>query len=121
MESGRKAAKSSRLVTTTVLGAAFGVICMLLARYGGSEIALWPLGVSFLFHHAVLGFAIGASSLKMNWAAHGALWGALFGIFLAIGQVGGSLQPWIAFVLPFTWGFLIETLATKAFKQPQHC
>ncbi len=119
MKSGSKVTKTSRLVTTTVLGAVFGVICMLLSRYG-SQIPFWPLGVSFLLHHTVLGFAIGASSLKMNWAAHGALWGALFGIFLAIGNVGGPLQPWIAFALPVIWGFLIETLATKAFKQPQY-
>jgi hypothetical protein len=120
MESGTKVTKSSRLVTTTVLGAVFGVICMLMSRYGGSEVAFWPLGVSFLLHHTVLGFAIGASSLKMNWAVHGAFWGALFGIFLGIGQVGGPLQLWMPFVLPVIWGFLIETLATKAFKQPQH-
>jgi hypothetical protein len=111
--------KSSRLIITTLLGAVFGVICMLMSRYGGSEVAFWPLGVSFLLHHAVLGFAIGASSLKMHWAAHGVLWGALFGLFLAIGQVGGALGPWIAFFMPVVWGFLIETLATKAFKQPQ--
>ena len=119
MESGSKVTKSSRLVTTTVLGAVFGVICMLLSRYT-AEVAFWPIGVSFLLHHTVMGFAIGASSLKMNWAAHGAFWGALFGLFLAIGCVGGTLQPWIAFTLPVIWGFLIETLATKAFKQPQY-
>jgi uncharacterized membrane protein len=112
--------KSSRLVTTTLLGAIFGVICMLMSRYGGSEVAFWPLGVSFLLHHTVLGIAIGASSLKINWAAHGAFWGVLFGLFLAIGQVGGALQPWMAFILPVIWGFLIEALATKAFKQPQY-
>ena len=110
--------KTSRLVTTTILGAVFGVICMLLSRYT-AEVDFWPFDVSFLLHHTVLGFAIGVSSLKMNWAAHGAFWGALFGLFLAIGQVGGALEPWIAFVLPVIWGFLIETLATKVFKQPQ--
>ncbi len=120
MEPSSKVTKSSRLVTTTLLGAVFGVICMLFSRYGRSEVAFWPLGVSFLLHHTVLGFAIGSSSLKMNWAVHGVLWGALFGIFLAIGQVGGAIQPWIGFVLPVIWGFLIETLATKVFKQPQY-
>jgi hypothetical protein len=117
---GSKVTKSSRLITTTALGVVFGVICMMMSRYGGSEVAFWPIGVAFLLHHTVLGFAIGASSLKMNWVAHGALWGALFGIFLAIGQIGGAIQPWIAFILPVVWGFLIETLATKAFKQPQY-
>ena len=109
----------NRLAITTALGAAFGVICMFLSRYT-SDVAFWPVGVSFLLHHTALGFAIGASSLKMHWAAHGALWGAIFGVFLAISQVGGQLAPWIAFVMPVVWGFLIELLATKAFRQPQY-
>jgi hypothetical protein len=121
MESNSTLKKSSRLIITTIFGAVFGAICMLASRYGGSDVAFWPIGVSFLLHHTILGFAIGASSLKMNWAAHGALWGALFGVFLVIGQVGGPLQPiWIAFVLPVVWGFLIETIATKGFKQQQY-
>jgi len=111
--------KSSRLIITTVLGAVFGIICMLLSRYV-SGIAFWPIGVSLLLNHTVLGFAIGASSLKMNWAVHGIIWGALFGLFTAISQVGTTLSPWIVFVIVIIWGFLIETIATKAFKQPQH-
>jgi len=119
MASGSKVIKSSRLLTTTLLGVFFGIICMVMSRYGGSDVAFWPLGVSFLLHHTVLGFAIGASALRVNWVLHGIIWGALFGIFLAIGQVDGPLQPWMAFVLPVVWGFLIEVLATKLFKQPQ--
>ena len=110
--------KASRVIITMLLGLVFGVICMFLSKYT-ADIDFWPLGASFLLHHAVLGVAIGASALKMHWAAHGALWGALFGVFLAIGQVDGALEPWIAFVMPVVWGFLIETLATKVFKQPQ--
>ena len=111
-------AKPSRVITTTILGLVFGIICMLLSRYTAG-IAFWPLGVSFLLHHTVLGFAIGVSPLKMNWAAHGAFWGALFGVFLAVSVVGVVSQPWMWFVIPVIWGFLIETIATKAFKQPQ--
>lgn len=110
--------KSSRLVATTILGLVFGVICMLLARYT-AEVAFWPIGVSFLLHHTVMGFAIGASSLKTNWAAHGVLWGAIFGLFLAVSRVGAAPEPWAVFVLVVIWGFLIETLATKVFRQPQ--
>ena len=111
--------KASRLITTTLLGLVFGVICIFLSKYT-AEVDFWPLGVSFLLHHTVLGFAIGASALKMNWAAHGTLWGALFGIFLAIGVVGVVSNPWLFFVPPVIWAFLIETLATKVFKQPQY-
>ena len=111
--------KYSRLVTTTILGAVFGVICMLLSRYT-AQVAFWPIGVSFLLSHAVMGFVIGASWLKMNWAAHGALWGALFGLFLAISRVGAAPEPWLVFIVVVVWGFLIEALATKAFRQPQY-
>lgn len=110
--------KASRLVTTTLLGVLFGVICMLLSRYT-QGVDYWPLGVSFLLHHTVMGFAIGASLLRMNWAFHGVLWGALFGLFLAISRIGTTQVPWLIFVGPVIWGFLIETLATNVFKQPQ--
>lgn len=110
--------KASRLVTTTILGAVFGVICMLATRYI-SEVDFWPLGVAFLLHHTVLGFAIGASSLKMHWAAHGVLWGVLFGVLLGIVCIDVYPDPWMLFVMPVVWGFLIETIATKAFKRPQ--
>ena len=119
MKSDIRVTRLSRLIITTILGAVFGVICMLLSKYT-AEIPFWPLGISFLLHHTVMGFAIGASSLKMNWAAHGTLWGALFGLFLAIGQIGAVPNAWMFFIPVVVWGFLIETLATKAFKQPQY-
>ena len=112
--------RSVRVVTTTLLGVVFGIICMLLSK-STAEVDYWPLGVSFLLHHTVLGLVIGVSSLKMNWAAHGAFWGATFGSFLAISLVGTKteLEPWLAFLMVFAWGFLIEALTTKVFKRPQ--
>ena len=109
--------KSSRVITTTLLGLVFGIICMLLTRFT-TGVDYWPIGVSLLLHHTVMGFAIGTSALKMNWAAHGALWGALFGVFVMIRSIGMD-NPFVIFIFIVIWGFLIETLATKAFKQPQ--
>ena len=74
---------SSRVVVSTILGLFFGVICMLLTKYS-VNVAFWPIGVSFLLHHMVMGLVIGVSSLKMHWSVHGLFWGALFGVFLAI-------------------------------------
>jgi len=111
-------AKTSRILTTTILGAVFGIICMLLSRYT-ADVAFWPIGIFFLISHAVMGFAIGTSALKIHWAAHGVIWGALFGIFLGINRVGTVPEPWITFIASIVWGFLTETLATKVFKQPQ--
>ena len=110
--------KTSRLVTTILLGAAFGIICMLLSKFSAG-VDYWPMGISFLLHHTVMGLVIGVSSLKMNWAAHGAFWGAVFGLFLAISLIGTALEPWLVFIAVVIWGFLIETLTTKAFKRPQ--
>ena len=109
--------KSSRVITTTLLGLVFGIICMLLTRFI-TGVDYWPIGVALLIHHTVMGFAMGVSSLKMNWAAHGAVWGALFGVFVAIRSIGMA-NPFAIFIAIVIWGFLIETLATKAFKQPQ--
>ncbi len=112
--------RSSRLAITTVFGALFGVICMLLSKYSVG-IDFWPIGVSLLLSHVVLGVAIGASSLTMNWAGHGVLWGAMFGVFINIGLIGKVAAPQngIMFIFVVFWGFLIETIATKAFRQPQ--
>lgn len=111
-------ARSSRLVVATILGLFFGVVCLLLSRYSAG-IAFWPIGVSFMLHHMVMGLAIGTSSLRMHWAAHGTFWGAVFGVFLAIGRIGVAPDSWVVFVLVVVWGFLIETLTSKAFKRPQ--
>lgn len=110
---------ASRVITTTILGLVFGIIWMLLTRYVGVPIAFWPLGISWLLFVSVMGVAIGASALKMNWAAHGTLWGALFGVFMAIAVVGQVPFPSINFGASVVWGFLIELLATRAFKQAQ--
>ena len=110
--------KSSRLVTTTLLGVVFGIIYMLLSKYT-AEVAYWPMGVSFLLHHTVMGLVIGASLLKMNWATHGVFWGGVFGLFLALSRIGTTQEPWVVFVAVVIWGLLIETLTTKAFKRPR--
>lgn len=111
--------KLSRLLTTTFLGMVFGVICILLSGYL-SQVPFWPVGISLFLHHTVMGFAIGASGLKINWAAHGILWGVLFSLFLSISFVERFDGFWMtALIAPIIWAFLIEAFATKVFKQPQ--
>jgi hypothetical protein len=113
-------AKTSRLVTTTLLGLVAGIICMIISKFG-YDVEYWPLGVSFLLHHTVMGLAIGASSLRVNWVIHGLFWGCAFSLFLAIGliNVDTKLEPWLVFIVVIIWGFLIEALTTQAFKRPQ--
>lgn len=98
---------------TTILGAIFGVICILLLK---NDVSFWPIGVSALINHTVMGFAIGVSSLKVHWAPHGILWGFLFGIFLAVGWWGGPPGFWWALGFVIIWGFLIELITVVGFK-----
>ena len=110
--------RPSRLVATTILGVFFGSICVLLTVYIAG-VNCWPIGASFFLHHTVMGFTIGASLLRIHWAAHGVLWGTLFGIFLLVGFIETYPDSWALIVGPIIWGFLIELLATKVFKKPQ--
>ena len=51
----------------------------------------WPDGNSMLLIVTLLGVVIGARAPKMNWATHGALLGALSGVFMAIRVVGEGI------------------------------
>jgi len=104
-----------RVIVTTIWGAIFGIVCMLIQKYGVG-VSFWPLGVSGLIHHAVMGFTIGVSSLKIHWAPHGILWGFLFGIFMAMALVETPLGFWGPFGFIVLWGFLIELITTLGFK-----
>jgi len=104
-----------RVMITTIWGAIFGIVCMLLQKYSAG-VSFWPLGVSSLIHHSVMGFTIGVSSLRIHWALHGILWGFLFAIFLAIGWWGGPQGFWATLGLVILWAFLIELITTLGFK-----
>jgi len=104
-----------RVIITTVWGAIFGGICMLIQKYQPG-VAFWPVSVASLIHHSVMGFTIGASGLKVHWSLHGILWGFLFGIFFAMVLVDTPLGFWGPFGFMILFGFLIELITTKGFK-----
>ena len=106
-----------RVLITTVVGFILGIACLFITNAAGAP--FWPLGISWVLHHTVMGFTIGVSGWKMHWAAHGTVWGALFGIFTAVSVVGTVISPVQTFTIIVVWGFLIELIATKAFKRPQ--
>ena len=105
-----------RIVVATIWGAVFGIVCIFLQKYVVGIAFLWPIGVSSLIHHSVMGFTIGASSLKIHWVLHGILWGFLFGIFLVIGWWGKPMGFWAPLGTVILWGFLIELMTTVCFK-----
>jgi hypothetical protein len=94
------------------------MIFMLLSRYI-ADVAFWPIGVSFLLHHTVMGLVIGISALRLHWIVHGTFWGAAFGLFWAISVFESTLVAWVVYFVMVIWGFLIETLSTKVFRRPQ--
>ena len=103
------------MVVATVWGAIFGLVCMLIQKYEPG-VPFWPISVSSLIHHSVMGFTIGVSSLRMHWAPHGILWGFLFGIFFAMVLVDTPLGFWGPFGFMILFGFLIELITTVGFK-----
>ena len=104
-----------RVMMTTVWGAIFGIICMLIQKYG-ARVSLWPIGISILIHHSVMGFTIGVSSLRIHWAPHGILWGFLLGIFFVTALLGTPVGFWGPLGVLMLWGFLIELITTVGFK-----
>ena len=108
----------SRPIITTTLGFIFGLIFMLCSRYM-TDIAFWPIGISFLLLHTVMGLVIGINKLRLHWMVHGMAWGAAFGLFLAVILFRGVSEPWLVYFAFVISGFLIETLTTKVFRQPK--
>lgn len=104
-----------RVIMTTVWGAIFGIVCMLLQKYG-ARVSLWPIGISILIYRSVMGFTIGVSSLRIHWAPHGILWGFLFGIFFVIALLGTPVGFWGPLGVLMLWGFVIELITTVGFK-----
>lgn len=73
---------------------------------------LWPPGVFYPIHHAVMGVAIGASGMRIHWALHGILWGLLFGLFLVTGYWEQPLTLVLLLGTMILKGFLIELVTT---------
>ena len=106
-----------RLISTTLLGLLFGIICWRLAASAGS--LLWYFALGIILSRTVMGFAIGISSWQVWWGLHGIFMGIIFslpGAFSALVK-GGSVFWWII-IMGAIYGFLIELLTAKVFKAP---
>jgi hypothetical protein len=110
-----------RIAIATLFGLLAGSICATGLFYGGmmkfSVITL----VWVLLNRAVMGFAIGASGLKVHWAWNGIVMGlvagSIFSYFLFM-NLGMGLLPLINFFVNGLFGLMIEFFTTKVFKQP---
>jgi hypothetical protein len=110
-----------RILIATSLGVVAGAICAAGAFYGRiltftPVVLLW-----ILLNRALMGFAIGASALRVHWAWNGIvlglLVGSLFSYYLFM-TLGPGPMPLINFFANGLFGLLIELFTTLVFKQP---
>jgi hypothetical protein len=110
-----------RIAIAILFGLVAGVICASGLFYGGIMKFSVATLVWVLLNRAVMGFAIGASGLKVHWAWNGIVVGlavgSIFSYFLFM-NVGMGLMPLINFFVNGLFGLMIEFFTTKVFKQP---
>ncbi len=110
-----------RILVATLLGVSVGVLCASLLFYSGIiKFAVITL-IFILLNRAVMGFAIGASGLRLRWAWNGVVMGlavgSVFSYYLFM-TTGDWKLPSINFCVNGLFGLLIEFLTTKAFRLP---
>jgi len=113
---------TKRIIISTLSGLLFGIVCYGLAA-GGGHVLPKPIAWQIIANRTLIGFAIGISVLRMNWALHGVLLGFLFSLPMAysgmVADVPGfsKSQMFIAtVVMGMIYGLLIEVITTVIFK-----
>lgn len=105
-----------RVITATVIGALLGISCWL----GG----VFLLGYDYtslqvnniVLHRAIMGFVIGISAWRINWALHGVVVGSIVGVLFIFFDILLGYPLWIALLLLGVnafYGFTIELVTTK--------
>ncbi len=108
-----------RIMIATVLGLAAGLLCVGAGRTMGVTVTATGF-VWVLLNRTLLGFTIGISRLRLHWALHGVLMGAvvgsLFSYYAAMARhlTTVVIAVWLASLV---FGFLIELFTTVVFKQ----
>src|SRR5690242_438133 len=110
-----------RIAIATLCGVVAGLVCVSIGAIAGVKIT--PAGFGWaVLNRTLLGFVIGISALRLHWAWHGVLMGAVVGslfsyslwllgdpAWLTAGVLAGSM----------IFGLGIEFFTTVVFKQPQ--
>ncbi len=105
-----------RIWIATLLGFLAGLFCAWGAASKG--FGVWILA-STVANRTLIGFAIGISSLRLGWATHGILMGAIFGLPLSLSALQSSLSSFLILeAASIVYGFVIELLTTKVFRAP---
>jgi hypothetical protein len=118
---GSERGTMKRIPIAILFGLVAGAICASGAFYGHilkfSTVTL----VWILLNRAVMGFAIGASGLRLHWAWNGVVMGlvvgSIFSYFMFM-TLGAGPLPLVNFFVNGLFGLMIEFFTTVVFKQP---
>jgi hypothetical protein len=103
-----------RLILSLVGGVLCAVICTIGKIVLNPTISLSLLLSAAIGNRILIGFAIGISRLKMNYAAHGAMIGLIVTLSYSIGTISRDLAPFAIYTgVGVVYGILIELFVTK--------
>ena len=107
---------AKRLIATTLLGVAAGIMCW----QGGVSIGVVytpALIAGTVLNRSFIGFVIGISGLRWPYFVHGPLIGVLGSLPMAVFAIDARGGVMIT-MYGALWGVLIELITTKALKAP---
>ena len=111
-----------RIMIAVLFGLLAGVLCATAGIFGGFLKFTAVNVVWVLLNRSVMGFAIGASGLKLHWAWNGIVMGlvvgSIFSYFLFMNLGLGTLPVANLLIGNPIFGLLIEFFTTVVFKQP---
>jgi len=111
-----------RITVATFFGLVAGVICATAVFHTGMMKCTAVTLVWVLLNRAVMGFAIGASGLKLHWAWNGVVMGlvvgSIFSYFLFMNRGLGPMPLGNLLIGNPIFGLMIEFFTTVVFKQP---
>lgn len=114
---------TKRIIIATLVGVLMGIFCW----QGGVMFGLIedPTNIriaNIIGHRALMGFVIGISAWRINWAAHGIILGSIVGALFILydAQMGMPTAVLFGMLIPgnATYGLIIEFVTTKLFKAP---
>ena len=109
---------TKRVVSATLCGLVFGLICMGLASSNPDSAGTLTISVklNIVLSRTLMGFMIGISSLKMKWWLHGITLGFIASIPMAVSVVPRMDIFVGTFVMGMVYGLLTELITTKLLK-----
>jgi len=115
-----------RVIIATLMGIVCGIVCVLLAS-GGVNTLPDPVKLQIILNRTMIGFVIGMSAIKLNWALHGILIGLLIGLPVAVSSSMGAnlsmMTPQLLFlstlIISAIYGVVIELVTSIIFGAKQ--